>query len=70
MIQKEVAMVAKRGTKAVKRARAKSLKAKSVSGKQTRQVKGGAVDSFLHFNSRGSQVDWSGPGDEGARKKV
>jgi hypothetical protein len=60
VIQRRHRMVAKRGTKAVKRNRTKSIKAKSVSAKRTKDVKGGAVDSFIHF---GSQADWSGPGD-------
>jgi len=62
-------MVTKRGTKAVKRSRVKNLKTKAASAKQAKDVKGGAVDSFIRFNSPGSRLEWSGPGDEGPEER-
>ena len=62
-------MVSKREGKSAKRPRVKSLKAKGISAKQTKDVKGGAVDAFLYFNSPGSRLDWSGPGDEGPEER-
>jgi len=62
-------MVARRGTKAVKRSKVKSLKTKGMSSKQTKNVKGGAVDSFIYFDSPSSRLEWSGPGDEGPEER-
>jgi hypothetical protein len=62
-------MVKKRGTNAVKRSKVKSLKTKAMSAKQTKNVKGGAVDAFIRFNSPGSGLEWSGPGDEGPEER-
>jgi hypothetical protein len=62
-------MVKKRGTKAVKGSKAKGLKTRAMSNKRAKDVKGGAVDSFIHFNSPGSRLEWSGPGDEGPEER-